>query len=260
MMTNKEKGAGMLGTFLCSYATTLLECGAATVRIEKNVGRMAEAYGGDAEVSIYPRHVEVVLKDDESGTTEVCSKAISGSVINYSTVSALSKLSWNCLDRHTPLPVAMRQYRRITHATRIPLWAVTLLAALANASFCRLFEGDRQAMGIVFLATVCGFHLRSVLCKRHGVDMRIATILAACVSSVLSCSCYVFGIGSTPDIALGTSVLYLIPGIPYLNAVSDLINGHHICAMSRFVHAITITVCLSIGLYLGLALMSFQGF
>lgn len=65
----------MLGTFLCSYATTLLECGAATVRIEKNVGRMAEAYGGDAEVSIYPRHVEVVLKDDESGTTEVCSKA-----------------------------------------------------------------------------------------------------------------------------------------------------------------------------------------
>lgn len=49
MRTNKGKDAGMLGTFLCSYATTLLECGAATVRIEKNVGRMAEAYGGDAE-------------------------------------------------------------------------------------------------------------------------------------------------------------------------------------------------------------------
>lgn len=255
MRTYNEKQAGKLCTFLCHYATTLLECGAATVRIEKNVGRMAEAYGSNAEVNIYPRHVDIVLRDDVTGATELCSKAISGSKINYSTVSALSKLSWNCLDRRTPLDVAEKQYRSIINAPRIPSLTVTLLTALANASFCRLFEGDWQAMAVVFLATLCGFRLKGTLGSRFHVDIRIATIIAACVSSILSCSCYVFGLGATPDIALGTSVLYLIPGIPYLNAVSDLINGHYICAMGRFINAVTITVCLSAGLYLGLILM-----
>lgn len=252
---NNERHAGKLGKFLCSYATTLLECGATTVRIEKNVERMAKAYGSNAEISIYPRHVEVVLMDDDNGRTSLCSKAISGSHINFSTVTALSKLSWNCLDRHTPLTVAMRQYRRIVSTERIPPYAVTLLAAIANASFCRLFEGDWQAMAVVFAATACGFHLKETMCRRFHVDIRLATILAGCVSAILSCSCYVFNFSNTPDTALATSVLYLIPGIPYLNAVSDLINGHHICAMSRLIHAVTITVCLSAGLYLGIALI-----
>ncbi|MCM1079543.1 MAG: threonine/serine exporter family protein [Bacteroidales bacterium] len=254
---NKDQQAEQLGIFLCDYATTLLECGAATVRIEKNVGRMAEAYGCNAEVHIYPRHIDVVLSNVHEGRTAIRSKAIKGSGINFSTVSALSKLSWNCLDRHMPLDIAERQYRCITETARIPLPAVTLLTALANASFCRLFDGDRTAMAVVFTATACGFYMKETLCRKFSIDIRIATIIAGCVSAIMSCSCYVFNIGTTPDIALATSVLYLIPGIPYLNAVSDLINGHHICAMSRLIHAVTMTVCLSAGLYIGLTLMDY---
>ena len=41
-----------------------------------------------------------------------------------------------------------------------------------------------------------------------------------------------------------------------MNAVSDLINGHHICAMSRFITASTTTICLSAGLYLCLLIMN----
>ena len=38
------------GKFLANYAATLLKCGATSVRIEKNVCRIAEAYGLKAEV------------------------------------------------------------------------------------------------------------------------------------------------------------------------------------------------------------------
>ena len=62
MKTNEVQA---IGTFLCDYATTLLESGATTVRIEKNVWRMAESYGFEAEVNIYPRHVDVVQRDQE---------------------------------------------------------------------------------------------------------------------------------------------------------------------------------------------------
>ena len=55
----------------------------------------------------------------------------------------------------------------------------------------------------------------------------------------------------TPDIALGTSVLYLVPGIPYINSVSDLIHGHLLCCISRFIEASVLTACLGIGLSVG---------
>lgn len=31
--------------------------------------------------------------------------------------------------------------------------------------------------------------------------------------------------GNTPDIAIGASVLYLIPGVPLINGIIDIIEG-----------------------------------
>ena len=64
-----------------------------------------------------------------------------------------------------------------------------------------------------------------------------------------------FGLGSTPGIAIGSSVLYLVPGIPFLNSFSDLLNHHYICAFSRFMDAVVLTCCLSLGLCAGMAMM-----
>ncbi|MDE6344424.1 MAG: threonine/serine exporter family protein, partial [Muribaculaceae bacterium] len=59
-----------------------------------------------------------------------------------------------------------------------------------------------------------------------------------------------------PSIALGTSVLYLVPGIPFLNSFSDMIYRHYFCAFCRFTDAVVLTCCLSIGLCAGMMLMN----
>ena len=245
-----------LETFLCDYAATLLECGATTVRIEKNVLRMAEAYGSETEVNIYPRHVEVVVKGEAAGSIIVRSKATCLCAVNYHTVKSLSKLSLHCRERHLPLGTAIMLYRKVTGTPRIPFPAVTALTSLANASFCRLFGGDGMAMLIVLVATACGFYVKDALHRKWHIDPRLSIIAVSCISAVMSCSARVFSWSGTPDTALATSVLYLVPGIHYMNAVSDLINGHHICAMSRFITASTTTICLSAGLYLCLLIMN----
>ena len=70
--------------------------------------------------------------------------------------------------------------------------------------------------------------------------------------------CYVYELGHTPELAVGTSVLYLVPGIPFINSITDLIYGHNVCFVSRLIHASVITVCLSLGLCLGLVSMNFN--
>lgn len=149
--------------------------------------------------------------------------------------------------------------RYLTTRKRLNKWLVLILVGFANASFCRLFNGDALAMLVVFIATVDGFYLKN---KLHSmkVDIRVATIIAACFSAVIATAGYVFHLGNTPEIALATSVLYLVPGIPYINAISDLIYGHYICSICRFITAIILTGCLAIGLCLAIIFMNVEFF
>ena len=89
-----------------------------------------------------------------------------------------------------------------------------------------------------------------------GMDTRFVFFCCAFFSSVIGAAGYVFHWSGTPEIALGTSVLYLIPGIPYINSVSDLLDGHYISSFSRFMNALVLTACLSAGLCGGLLLMN----
>ena len=95
---------------------------------------------------------------------------------------------------------------------------------------------------------------------RNGADVRVTFFMCAFISSALAYGATLFGWGATPDVALATSVLYLIPGVPYINAASDLIGRHYLCAFSRFADACVLTACLSAGLCLGIRLLGIEWF
>ena len=54
--------------------------------------------------------------------------------------------------------------------------------------------------------------------------------------------------GETPQIALGASVLFLIPGVPLINSIIDLLEGYVLIGISRAVNALTLIICIALGL------------
>ncbi|MDE6176600.1 MAG: threonine/serine exporter family protein, partial [Paramuribaculum sp.] len=132
--------------------------------------------------------------------------------------------------------------------------AVLLLVAIANASFCRLFGGDPVAMAVVGVATLAGYWLKLLL-LRQNVDLRVTFMICAFVSTVLGATDSLFSLGTTPAIAIGTSILYLVPGIPFLNSFSDMLYRYYICSFSRLMDALVLTGSLSIGLCCGMMAM-----
>lgn len=241
-------------SFLARYGAVLLGCGATCIRLEKNMDRIARAYGKRAEIAIMPRHLHVnVCESDGSGCTTAISSPYGGG-ISFDINTRLSSLSWDIADDHISLSEAARRLDCITEAAGKPSWLVIPAVALANASFCRLFGGDVIAMAVVFVATLAGYYVKTELLGR-GIDLRVTVFVCAFISAVLGASDQLFGLGSTPSTALGTSVLYLVPGIPFLNAFSDTLYRHYICSLSRFADAIVLTACLSAGLCAGMALM-----
>lgn len=103
-------------------------------------------------------------------------------------------------------------------------------------------------MGIVFVATLAGFFVRTELMGRHWNHLAIF-IISSFIASMIGSTGYLMHWGDTPDMALGTSVLYLIPGVPLIKRH----HGHHrrTCywpGTSRFINACLLIICIAIGL------------
>lgn len=242
---------------LSDYASWLLGCGATCIRIEKNIQRIAKAFDVEADMTIMPSNIHLSVWDDEHEHSYSIVKKIHKCGISFNINTQLSKLSWDVADGKLDYREALTTFENITKTKPTNKWLVLLLASLANLSFCRLFNGDWTSMLIVFIATMVGYRLKQVLLESK-VDVRVVFFCSAFASSVIGAGAHLFNWGSTPEVAIGTSVLYLIPGIPYINSVSDMLDGHYVCAFSRFIDAVILTACLSTGLCGGMLIMGLK--
>ena len=240
--------------FLSEYGAWLVGCGATCIRLEKNVRRIAAAYGMKVEMTIMPRHIHMNVCDDCGENMFTSIIAVPSVPISFDVNTALSRLSWNVADRKIGFGVLKRRFCNIIHSGSRDQTLMPVVVGMANAAFCRLFGGDAAAMAVVAVATIVGFYIRQI-CLAGKMDYRAVVLICSFVSAVLGATDGLFALGATPEVAIGTSVLYLVPGIPFLNAFSDMFYRHYICAFSRFIDALIITCCLSAGLCCGMLMM-----
>lgn len=247
-----------MGQFLSRYGAYLLGCGATCIRLETNLNRMAAVWGKKIEITIMPRHLHITvlpLDNDEDEDTYTNVVTVRNIPVDFNMNTCLSRLSWEVADGRIGFSMARHRLNEIVSRRTGNDWVTLLLVSIANASFCRLFGGDITAMAIVATATAVGYFLKLTLLK-YKVDTRLVFILCAFVSTVIGSTDYLFSFGATPALSLGASVLYLVPGIPFLNSFSDMLYRHYICAFSRFMDAMILTGCLSLGLCAGMLLMN----
>ncbi|MBP1614368.1 MAG: putative integral rane protein [Bacteroidetes bacterium] len=236
-----------LSKFLSDYSTSLMAVGVQTSRIVRNTSRIAESYGFYVDMTIFQKTIIMTLRDADNSHSYSTVNKIKPLGLNFATNSKLSTLSWEAYDEHIPLEELKRRYHAIVNKPRESKWLVLFLVACANASFCRLFQGDPTSMGIVFVATLAGFFIRQLLMESHWNHLAIF-IISSFIASLIGSTGYLFHWGNTPDMALGTSVLYLIPGVPLINSIMDVIDGHVLAGTSRLINACLLIICIAIGL------------
>jgi uncharacterized membrane protein YjjP (DUF1212 family) len=236
-----------LSKFLSDYSTSLMAVGVQTSRIVRNTSRIAESYGFYVDMTIFQKTIIMTLRDADNSHSYSTVNKIKPLGLNFAINSKLSTLSWEAYDEHIPLEELKARYHEIINKPRESKWLVLFLVACANASFCRLFQGDPTSMGIVFVATLAGFFIRQSLMEKHWNHLAIF-IISSFIASLIGSTGYLFHWGSTPDMALGTSVLYLIPGVPLINSIMDVIDGHVLAGTSRLINACLLIICIAIGL------------
>ena len=174
--------------------------------------------------------------------------------LNFRTISDLSALSWEAYDHRPGLHELQLRFNTIVNTPRMSRWIVLLLVACANAAFCHLFGGDLIAIGLVWIATLAGFFVRQELTRIH-LNHMVVFIVCSFTASLIAAAGVFYNLGTTQDIALGTSVLYLIPGVPLINSLLDILEGHVLVGLSRTINATLLIICIALGLSITLLIL-----
>ena len=230
-----------IGKFIAEYSAHLMGAGVHTSRVVRNTKRIGEAFGLDVKLSVFHRNIILTIIDKE--TNEVID--IPAHPISFEHNSELSALSWEAVDNHLSLEELKDKYKKIISAPRIHPLFVLLLVGFANASFCKLFGGDLISMGIVFSATITGFYLKQQM-QAKKINHYVVFIVSAFVASLCASTALIFD--TTSEIAMATSVLYLVPGVPLINGVIDVVEGYVLTGFARLTEASLLIVSIAIGL------------
>ena len=230
--------------FIARYLSHMLGAGVHTSRVARNSKRIGTALGVDVSIHTSQKTATLTVKSGQLMNTRVLD--IPAFPISFEWNADLSALSWAAYDRKMPLKEIEAKFDELISKPRMNPVFVLLMVSLANASFCRLFGGDVWAMLVTFTATMIGFFTRQHLTRRK-VNHYIVFIISAFVASLCASTALTLGIDSA-EIALATSVLYLVPGVPLINGIIDITDGHIQIGISRLVNALMLIVCIAIGM------------
>lgn len=243
-----------LSSFLSEYAAALFASGAYTSRIIRCTQRIAQCYGYEINMIVWLNYITLSISQKDNyinRRTQVSKNPPLG--VNFRIVSELSALSWQIHDNEIALKEAKLRFKHTMAMKNNDLFAIILLSSVANMAFSKLFNGDVGALICVFMGTFAGFASRHFLSKLN-VDARGVYIIASFISSFVAYIGVYFGITNTPGIAIGLSILYLIPGIQIINALTDILHEHILMALSRGINMGILLVCIAVGAYLTLSI------
>lgn len=129
---------------------------------------------------------------------------------------------------------------------------------MANASFSKLFGGDFGTVLVVLLAGLIGTSLKTLLTRYFNLDVRLIYIVCAFISSYTAFIGIKLELTQTPDIALASSILYLTPGVFFINSVIDILKNYIQMGLSRIISVVILVSCVAIGFYITLTLSDFR--
>ncbi|MFR9651281.1 MAG: threonine/serine exporter family protein [Rikenellaceae bacterium] len=252
---SEKKELFEVAELLIDVGAALMGAGSHTSRVVRNVTRMAESFGYEVFITVFQKNITMMVRKKgviDSITLVRPTKAIA---LNFRIVSDLSQMSWQTHDNDWSVEIARSEYNQIMSTPRLSRWIVLILVACANASFCKLFNGDFISCLLVFAGTLTAFFVRQELMNRHANHLFIF-FLASFISSSIASIAFHIDACTTPDIAQATSVLFLIPGVPLINSMIDIMEGHVLTGIARLVNATMLIICLSIGFFVTLQLFS----
>lgn len=224
----------------------LAMAGAETYRVEESIIRILNAYGIQAEVFAIPNCLTVSMytKDGENVTKM---RRIGQHGNDLDSVEKFSNLSRK-ICAEAPQPQIAVQWLKETEKSCINFSLLGHLIGnfLGAAGFALFFGGgllDSVCAGIcgLFIGIICYF------LDKQKVNAFFRIIVAAFFMAVLAYGFGAMGIANNTDAVVIGSLMILVPGLLFTNAMRDIIYGDTNSGINRITQVLLCAVAIALG-------------
>ncbi len=230
-------------------------------RVDRNLRRVAVFMGiPENKFHMHITYTTLMINISEGSRSITKFRKCHNHSVNMSVLAEISKLSWRALEQKYTLDQYEADLKQIARTERnYPRWLVVFAVGVACGGFCKLFGCDWPAAFTTFVASsVALFARQEMHHRRFNMYMNVAissfiAVLIACLSTFLN-------ISNTEYHPIFASVLFLIPGVPLINSLDDMIDGFTIVGVTRIVIAILTIGAIAFGMLFALKILDFHDY
>lgn len=236
-------------------ARTMMENGADSDRTSQYIMRTAAYMGIPAEnVSCHISYTTIMLNiKDEERTYTRFSKCRTHRV-NMLVLSAVSRMIWRAMRDAWSLELFEREIEALEKRKSPYNGFLTALGAgFACAGSCALFGCDLAAFFITAFSAFLGFYVRR-LCNEHGFNAYAGIAIAAFTATLAAVLLQDLDLSATPMLPIVACTLFIVPGVPLINAANDLLNHFITSGMTRAFDTLLIVCSTAFGMAIALRL------
>ena len=235
----------------------LMESGANSNRIERNLKRVAAFLGiPEDKLHLDIRWTMLIVNVSDMSHSFSKFQKCEKHHINMTTITRISHLSWEAIENDFTLEAYEEELNNIASTPKnYSHYMIAIGAGFACGGFCKLFGGDWFAFLFTSICACIGLHTRAV-CVEKGLNTYFSVALAAFISTCLAYATTYTGLSTTPYHPLLACALFIIPGVPLINFIDDLIDNHLLLGITRSANIFMIISAMTFGISFALSIFS----
>ena len=193
-------------------------------------------------------------------------------IIDMAVISEISHLSWDSIEQNMPLDVYDEKLTELgKKRNRYTPWQVAIGSGFACGGFCIQFGCDWTAFFYASLAAILGFRLKMYMGSK-GMNVYAGIGISAFVSTMLAWLLTFISVGpyadyfptfmhtATPWHPFLACALYIVPGVPLINFVSDALDSHIQTGIIRALNTLLMVGAMSFGIACAIKICGISNF
>ena len=233
--------------FSLSFADALLQSGASLERVNDSIRRICYSYEVE-DLSLYSMStVMFISARDRDGTVINRQRNMHGSDIQLTRLVRLNDLSRRICGDH---PDADDLQELLAEAVTVPEYPMPLVMAgqlTALACLARIFGGNVKDVLVMLVITAVMF-LMGIYVKKPWLNAIVYNAVTAGVAGILSYLAVWLHLADHVYVLMITSSMMLIPGVPLVNATSNLFCGNEMNGLMELLKVVVETLAIVGGL------------
>ncbi len=232
---------------------TLYRFGASAQRIIDSMQVLNRHLGGrDVRILVNPDAIMVTTVAGAEYRTKIDTVPSTGTIDN-GIVSEISSMLRSLTYQTDHIRIRAELDRMNRDRGSKGILSMMAVASVAMAAFGLLNGGDLSSVLVVLPATALSFLVYRAMGMR-GWNYYVNVLAATLIGAISACLLARLGLTNATDVSLIVSVIFLIPGVQFINGGIEIVRNHNLLGLSRLIMVVVTLAIIAFGTTVAIAL------